>query len=212
MSCLKSSLTLVAQQGIQPFVIRDDGKKTRATNEMHLYHLPWPQDELLELGETNVRMRVTLSYFVEPGPGEVGWNHRYRYASHGLRFELNGPRESETEFVKRINKQARDEEEGKPDSEGPTDHWLLGQQRNVGSIHSDIWSGSAADLASSHLIAVRPVVGWWRERHQLGKVEESTRYSLIVSIETPAEGVDIYTPVAARIGISTPVPVEVSMF
>lgn len=212
MSCLKSSLTLVAQQGIQPFVIRDDGKKTRATNEMHLYRLPWPQDELLELGETNVRMRVTLSYFVEPGPGEVGWNHRYRYASHGLRFELNGPRESESEFVKRINKQARDEEEGKPDSEGPTDHWLLGQQRNVGSIHSDIWSGSAADLASSHLIAVRPVVGWWRERHHLGKVEESTRYSLIVSIETPAEEIDIYTPVAARIGISTPVPVEVSMF
>jgi len=36
-------------------------------------------------------MRITLSYFVEPSPGEVGWKDRYRYASHGLRFELNGP-------------------------------------------------------------------------------------------------------------------------
>lgn len=32
-------------------------------------------------------MRVTLSYFVEPGPGEVGWEDKYRYLACGLRFD-----------------------------------------------------------------------------------------------------------------------------
>lgn len=208
MSCVSNSLTLVAQETIQPFVIRGS---SRATNEMHLYALPWPTDELLLMGETPVRMRVTLSYFIEPGPGEVGWGHRYRYASHGLRFELNSPNESQTQFVKRINKQARDEDEGKPETEAPSDHWMIGQQRNVGSIHSDIWTGRAADLATSNLIAVRPVIGWWRERHHLGKVESHARYSLIVSVETPTQDVDIYTPVAQKIGIAAPIPIEITI-
>lgn len=206
LSCVRNSLTLVAEHAIQPFVTRGS---THATNEMHLYALPWPSDELLQLGETQVRMRVTLSYFIEPGPGEVGWSHRYRYASHGLRFELNSPGESQAEFVKRINKQAREQDEGKPETEAPSDHWMLGQQRNVGSIHSDIWTGRAADLASSNLIAVRPLIGWWRERHHLRRVEQQTRYSLIVSIETPTEDADIYTPVAVKIGIPTPVAIQV---
>lgn len=206
LSCVRNSLTLVAEQSIQPFVTRGS---SHATNEMHLYSLPWPADELLALGETQVRMRVTLSYFIEPGPGEVGWSHRYRYASHGLRFELNSPGEDQTDFVKRINKQAREENEGKPETEAPSDHWMLGQQRNVGSIHSDIWSGRAADLATSNLIAVRPVIGWWRERHHLCRVERQSRYALIISIETPSETTDIYTPVAAKIGIVTPVPIQI---
>jgi len=206
-SCLRNSLSLIAEQEIQPFVNRVG--KTPALNKMHLYDLPWPQEELLSLGETKVSMRVTLSYFVEPGPGEVGWSHRYRYASHGLRFELNGPNESQSEFVKRINTQAREEEEGKPGTKGPSDRWTIGTQRNVGSIHSDIWTGRAADLATSNLIAVRPILGWWRERNHLGKVEHRTRYSLLVSIETPSQDVDIYTPVALKVGIPVPVPVEV---
>lgn len=208
LSCARNSLTLVCQESIQPFVVRG---ATRATKDMHLYALPWPAEELLRLGETPVRMRVTLSYFIEPGPGEVGWGHRYRYASHGLRFELNSPGETQTEFVKRINKQAREQDEGKPETESPTDHWMLGQQRNVGSIHSDVWTGRATDLATSNLIAVRPVVGWWRERHHLGKVESSSRYALIVSIETPSEEVDIYTPVAQQIGIPTPIPIAIAI-
>jgi hypothetical protein len=205
---MRNSLTLVAEHAIQPFVTRGS---THATNEMHLYALPWPSVELLQLGETQVRMRVTLSYFIEPGPGEVGWSHRYRYASHGLRFELNSPGESQTEFVKRINKQAREQDEGKPETEAPSDHWMLGQQRNVGSIHSDIWTGRAADLATSNLIAVRPVIGWWRERHHLHRVDRQTRYSLVISIETPSEETDIYTPVAWKIGIPTPVPIQISV-
>jgi hypothetical protein len=86
---------------------------------------------------------------------------------------------------------------------------MLGQQRNVGSIHSDIWTGSGADLASSNLIAVRPSIGWWRERHHLGKWDKRCRYSLVVSIQTPSQELDIYTPVAVQIGVGVPIPIEI---
>ncbi len=205
--CLKNSLTLVSQAALQPFEKRDG---RFVTKDMHLYRLPWPKSALLGLGEAQVKMRVTLSYFVEPGPGEIGWKDRYRYPSHGFRFELNSPGEEEDDFLGRINKQVRDEEQDESSrTDSPNDHWDLGQQRNVGSIHSDIWRGRAADLATSHLIAVRPSIGWWRERHHLGKFDRKARYSLVVSIHTDSQTVDIYTPVATLVGIATPVPIEI---
>ena len=50
-------------------------------------------------------------------------------------------------------------------------------------------------------------VGWWRERPHLGKWQSRTRYSFVVSISTPEEQVNIYTPVANQIGITIPVAV-----
>ena len=204
--CAENSLTLIAEAEIQPF--EKNGSKYQ-TKDMHLYRLPWPQDILMNLGEVEVKMRVTLSYFIEPGPGNVGWKDRYMYASHALRFELNSSTEPEDEFVRRINKAARDEESGKPDSSSPTEHWRLGSQaRNNGSIHSDIWTGTAADLATSDLIAVYPTMGWWRQRTHLNKYNDSTRYALVVSITTPEETVDIYTPVATQIASLVSVSVD----
>lgn len=204
-----NNLTLIAQSELQPFD-KKAGASGYRTRDMHLYELPWPK-EILELmpPDTEVKMKVTLSYYIEPGPGEIGWQDRYRYASHGLRFELNSPTESKDEFVRRINVAARDEENGHPGTSSASDHWLLGQVRNKGSIHSDVWAGSAQQLASSNLIAVHPTVGWWRERSHLGKWNQKTRYSLIVSITTPEESVDIYTPVAIQLGV--PVPVQITI-
>ncbi len=51
-------------------------------------------------------------------------------------------------------------------------------------------------------------IGWWRERNHLGKCESRTRYSLIVTIKTPAEEVDIYTSVAQQIGVAVPVTIS----
>ena len=51
------------------------------------------------------------------------------------------------------------------------------------------------------MIAVYPAIGWWRERHGLGKWNKRTRYSLVVSIRTPGVETDIYTPVAVQLGI-----------
>jgi hypothetical protein len=204
LTCAANSLTLISQAGIQPF---DKQNGRYVTNEMHLYDLPWPTDVLTELGETTVEMRVTLSYFIEPGPGEVGWENRYRYASHALRFSVNGPQEEEDEFVRRVNRQAREDGEH-PGTVGPNEKWIIGEARNVGSIHSDIWQGTAADLATSNLIAVYPAIGWWRERHHLNRWNKRSRYSLIISIHTPPELVDIYVPVAIELGILAPVAVN----
>jgi len=211
--CTTNSLTLIAEAEIQPYEIQTvsyngSPQKVYKTKDMHLYDLPWPKGVLENLGATLVKMRITLSYFIEPGPGEVGWKNRYRYASHALRFDLNSPSESRSEFIKRINVAARDDNEGHPGTSSPSGYWTLGQVRDKGSIHSDIWEGTAADLAASNLIAIYPRIGWWRERSHLGKVESLTRYSLIVSIYTPEQEVDIYTPVAQQVGVSIPISGE----
>jgi len=209
-----NSLTLIAQAEIQPFdKKRDDAGKEISdykTKEMHLYELPWPKEVLHSLPDgTEVEMRVTLSYFIEPGPGEVGWEHRYRYASHTLRFDLKSPTESKEQFVKRINKAAREEEEGHPRTQSVSNHWKIGQARNRGTIHSDIWQGTSDQLAASNIIAIYPGIGWWRERAHLGRWNRWTRYSLIVSITTPEESIDVYTPVANQVGITVPMEIQV---
>ncbi len=206
----ENSLTLISQATLQPFDRKPKPKSGFATRDMHFYNLPWPTEVLLHLpDDTPVQMRVTLSYFIEPGPGEVGWKDRYRYASHGLRFDLNSPGESRDEFIKRINQAALEEDEDKPGTKSPSGHWLLGSQaRNRGSLHSDIWQGSAQELANSNLLAVSPSIGWWRERSHLGSWGKQARYSLIVSITTPDEEVDLYTPVAIELGVSPVVEIS----
>ena len=85
-------------------------------------------------------------------------------------------------------------------SSAGSDRWFLGKDnRDVGSIHSDTWTGSAIDLAESDYIAVYPVIGWWRERHNLGKYDEKMRYALIVTLSTPNEEIDFYTPIETMI-------------
>jgi hypothetical protein len=208
-----NSLTLIAQAEIQPFDKKrdDDGnvKSGYRTKDMHLYDLPWPKEVLRNLPDgTNVEMRVTLSYFIEPGPGEIGWQDRYRYASHALRFDLKSPTETKEQFLKRINKTARDEEEGHPGTQSASEHWKIGQARDRGSIHSDIWQGTSSELADSNIIAITPRIGWWKERSHLGRGEHRTRYSLVVSITTPKETVDVYTPVAIQVGIKVPIEIR----
>ncbi len=189
------SLTLVAQSTIRPF---SEGKM----REMHLHELPWPKDVLEALGQTPVSLRVTLSYFIEPNPGRRGWQKRHRYASHGLRFDLKTPTETVDEFRKRLNQRALDEDEGKPSSGGATE-WFLGEMaRNKGSIHSDVWVGTAADLADRGVVGIFPVSGWWKDQPKRDRSSFGARYTLVISIETEAEDVDIWTPVAQKIGVA----------
>lgn len=53
-------------------------------------------------------------------------------------------------------------------------------------------------------LALIPVVGWWRESYHLGLCNRRTRFSLIVSLYTPSQTIDLYTPVATRIGVAIP--------
>src|SRR6185436_5211621 len=151
----------------------------------HVHALPWPKAVLEGLGETPVRLRVTLSYFIEPNPARRGWKNRHRYASHGLRFAVQKPAESVTNLRKRVNKDARDEEEGLG-ADGDADGWCLKPNlRGKGSLHHDRWRGTAAELAQRSHVAVYPVIGWWRERQALGRSESRARYALVVTIRTP---------------------------
>lgn len=202
----ESALTYIVQETIQPFGFND--KNQPETNEIHFFNLPWASDLLLSLGGTPVKLKITLSYFIEPGAGEIGWKDKYRYQSHGLRFDVNNVNESETDFKRRVNIAAREENEEVNGNSG-SDRWTIGaRNRSVGSIHSDIWEGTAAALATCNHIAVYPIIGWWRERKHLGKVENRTRYSLIISLETPAQDVELYTIVKNMIEVEVPIEIQ----
>lgn len=191
----RNALTLIAQDTIQPYV-KHPGKKT-SLNEMKLYRLPWPQQQLNELEDEEVQMRVTLSYFVEPNPAESARNQKARYCSHGLRFAVKLPDEDAADFRKRVNKAAREVGDGRRSSDS---EWTLGSDlRDRGSLHSDFWRGPASDLSRRGQIAVFPVSGWWKEREHIGKFHKNARFALVVSIVTPLTEIDIYTPVVNQI-------------
>ena len=195
-----NSLTMVVQESLHPFK-RDTGKQP-ALRDMHLHNLPWPRDVLEDMGETQVEMRVTLSYFIEPNPSRRG-RSRYRYESHGLRFDVKRPLESFDDFRNRINAAARDEDEGTRRS-GDDPLWLIGKQnRHRGSLHGDMWRGSAAALASRGHIAVYPSLGWWKTRTAFERYSRAARYALIVSIRAPESNVDLHAEVANQIRLST---------
>lgn len=199
-----NALTLIAQDELQPFWKVSSSYKTK---DMSLHSLPWPREALSALGETQVTMRVTLSYFVEASPSARGTASRYRYPSHGLRFDMRRADETEEGFKERINRAARDEESGTAFG-GDGGGWILGKQkRHRGSIHSDYWVGTAADLAARNQVAVYPTIGWWRERHHLERFSKSARYSLLIGIETP----DVQTDLYSEVELQLPVPVQIEV-
>ena len=196
---------MVIEERLHPF--EREGANQPKLRDMHLHNLPWPRESLEALGGTEVEMRVTLSYFVEPNPSGRGVRTRYRYESHGLRFDVKRPHESVGDFRKRVNAAARDEEEGTPPSGDSDPSWLIGKQgRHRGSLHGDIWRGSAADLASRGCLAVYPAIGWWKTRQALERYDQVARYAMIVSIRAPEVDVDLRTEVANKIGV----PVEIA--
>jgi hypothetical protein len=193
--------TLMVEDVLLPF--RKDGSIVK-TRDMNLHRLPWPRAELAPLGGLDVELRITLSYFIEPNPGERGWTRRHRYASHNLRFAVKRSLESIDEFRQRINKAAQDEEAGQPPAAAGGDDWILGPIRDRGSIHSDIWRGSAAALADRDAIGVFPVSGWWKEKPALQRWERAARYALLVSIRAPGADVDIYNGIATQLAVPVP--------
>lgn len=202
-----NSLSLVLEDQLNPYV--KDGS-TIKTREMNFHALPWPLEQLEALQDTQVEMRVTLSYFIEPNPSARGSTSKYHYPSHRLRFAVRRPLESVENFQARINAATVREEEGRLTA--PADpEWLLGEGlRHRGSLHHDIWRGSAADLASRGFIGVYPANGWWRTRQAQERYGLPARYSLIVSIHTPGVDVDLYTPIEQIIATQVASPIIVN--
>jgi hypothetical protein len=190
---LDDDVTMVVEDSLSPFKL--SGSKG-VTDELVVHELVWPRERLIELGGTLVQLRITLSYFVEPNPGERGQSRRHSYASHGLRFALKPADEKLDVFLRRITSEAGARP---PKRQGTDTGWTIGPQlRHRGSLHGDIWEGTAADLAERNSIVIYPTGGWWRENPAQGKIGERVRYSLIASIRS-AQGVDLYSEISALI-------------
>lgn len=206
--CKSNYLTFISEQIIKPYKLEDGKIKT---NEIHYYEFPWPKEILENLGVANVTLRVTLSYFIEPNPGERGYTTKYAYQSTALKFSLINSGEDFENFKIRTNKINQDTlketlgveklDSGEYDKTTGTNRWVLGADTVFkGSIHSNYINGSAAEIASCNKLAIFPLAsGWWKELKKQNKSESQLRYSLIVSIETPENATDIYTPISNQV-------------
>lgn len=196
LASVQNYLALIAQKSIQPFRKEQSNIKF---NEAHLFPLPWPIETLQDLDEQLVRLKVTLSYFVEPNPRFSTAIDTARYQSFGLRFDLKRPKENFQNFLKRKNLQERIAGESAPKT-SENNGWLLGEQQiTVGSLHCNVWQGTAAELAGRNALWIYPVSGWWRERKSLKRFNSSARYSLVLTLETENQEIDLYTPTETQI-------------
>lgn len=205
--CARDRATVIVEDEMPNVVFEEEPKKKppqrsgtkttepKAKRKMKIFRMPIRED----LGHDEVELRVTLSYFPEP-------NKFRRTVFHGLdlKWDMQGPQESEAEFLERINDIHRIGADGKrrKTTGKKSFAWTIGvQRRSRGTVQSDRWRGPAAMLADSKLIAVIPVLGWWEQRKGLRR--SVMTFSLIVSITGP----DIYSAVKA--GLAVPVEVLV---
>ena len=151
------------------------GEKATATNDMHVHTLPWPVEFLRDLEPEQLRMRVTLSYFIEPNPGRRGWNRNHRYQSHGLRFDVKRPQESPTQFLQRLTRDAWDDDSPPGDavkrhqSTGCSAMTFARKARSIptfGTAPPPNWLHPAS-------IAVYPITGWWRDKAEPAMLQQT---------------------------------------
>jgi hypothetical protein len=82
--------TLIIEDALRPAVRREDNTVER---EIHFVNLPLPTESLLALGEHEVELSITLSFFAEPNEA-----NRRHYAGAMLRWDVQRPFESEADF------------------------------------------------------------------------------------------------------------------
>jgi hypothetical protein len=158
------------------------------TRPVQLIRVPLPEDLLTKLGETQVRLTVTLSYFVEPTESLVS----RKYAGGRLNWEVQGPAETVAQLRARVNKLARDGGTGKASGYS----WTLGRQiRGRGSLQHDYADVAASQLPGDRIVAIYPTLGWW-ERNDLTRDREIP-YALVVSVDFGDLDVDLHSAVLA---------------
>ena len=189
-------LALFAQSEIQPFKLQGQ----RKFNECHYYELPIPRRLLEELENTVVKLKVTLSYFIDPNPGMSANIDPQRYQSHGLRFDLRRRGEPLETFKQRVNASEREDPRVGPEVVPDDDRWTLGPKSvSAGSLHCDVWVGPAIELAGRDTLCVKPVGGWCRDRSTREICNAKRRYALIVTLKAADAEVDLYTPIRTHI-------------
>ena len=193
-----NALTLVIEDQLQPYERQMKGNRLQAIRlkEMKYFKLPWPNVTLKDLGATEVSMRCTLSYFVEPDPHAVTRDRIERYHSYRLKFDVKRYGEEDGRAQARMNLLAVGA--GLP-AKADDDGWLMAQ-RSMGTIVQDEWTGPAYKLAERAGISVVPIRGWWGDLPNLEKYTLPARFSLIVSIRSPRDGgQDIFSEALSRV-------------
>jgi hypothetical protein len=211
--CAQGVVTIVVEDSMPNAVIEEEPKKTppkraatrttepKGRRKVKLYRLPLPES-LLSDADPDVELRVTLSYFAEP-------NKFGRRTYHGLdlKWDMQGPQESEDGFKQRINSLLRPKGDNghriKIEKTKSFD-WNVGiERRRRGTVQSDRWRGKMSALVGDKLIAIVPVLGWWDQRKAL-KTQEM-RFSLVVSVFGPG----VYSAIKPRVEVDTGIPIEV---
>ena len=197
LNSMENKVSLIIEDELQPYI-----KNSSITyNEYKLYELPLP--ELPEFYDVTARMRITLSYFIEPLPEGLSTN----YHSCGLEFVLQNPTETKLQFKRRVSAILDTDDDGKKNKTIPDKRWTLGSDnRKRGSISSDMWKGTLSDLLSCKNIAIIPRAGWWKDRIKQEKYNNKIRYSLIISIDTEAN-IPLYTEIENLVSITTPITI-----
>ena len=212
----ESGVTMIIEDSIQPYD-PESPKGNASLGYFNLHDLPWPKDVLDQHPDMQLRMKVTLSYFIDPCPGSRSWekNKKYHYASHLLRFKVKHRDESEETFQKSLQKTITADEDDtelnlEVGSPGADSKWTIGSQLRgkAGSLVQDIWQGPAAQIAEMGQIAIFPVKGWFASRsfpeghefHNCHKIP--VRYSLVISIDAEQE-IGLYTSISNLVSVST---------
>lgn len=201
-----SRVTFIAEDTIKPFVI--GARNKMKFGKMNLYELPWPKHLLASLGERTVRLKITLSYYIKPSPGLRSQLNKYSYQSIRLKFDVCGAHESRREFENRIKQNTKEGEERIPRNPEYANRWLIGiNNRNQGSIISDSFVATGASMAGCDTIAIYPSGGWFRNKSENLDIE--IPYSLVVTLESPEEEVQLYneveTTIAQRVQVEIPI-------
>lgn len=192
-----NALILVVQDTIIPYRKAEKSGGAHVHNEMKLFELPWPIEELRKLANSPVTLRVALSTFVHPNPSETARGSKFGYASHNLRFKLKRAGEDRSTFIARINKAADQLDAPTLDED---DGWVFGRnRRDVGSLQIDELTCAASDLARRNIIAVHPVAGWWKSKTVSDPTELSARFALLVEIDAGSVESELYNEVHAAI-------------
>jgi hypothetical protein len=188
---------MVYEGTLQPSRRGPDRKPNRPAD---FIEIPMPVDEMEALGEAPVVLRVTLSYFVEPTDNAS----RRTYAGGRLRWDLQGPTETEVSFRARINRLVADQ--GIPPGGGSYDWDIPSDDRSRGTLQHDRASVDATSIAGPRLLAVYPVVGWWDDAEV--NWAKNLAYSVVVSVDLGEIDIDLYALTAQ---VLAPLPlVEVS--
>ena len=95
--------------------------------------------------------------------------------------------------------------EGDKTTDNDTQRWTIKQnRREQGTVQSDWFECTAAELAGCGHIVIYPGPGWWKER-KLANVDNVIKYSLIISIKTSET--EIYNAVETEINNKIGIPI-----